>query len=48
MWIVVSCLKRIFVPKRLVRVNPGERVCYPPSPGDCMVKIMLGFLNFVR
>ena len=28
--IVVSCLKRIFVPKRLIRVNPGGKVCDPP------------------
>ena len=28
--IVVSCLKRIFVPNRLARVNPGGSVCDTP------------------
>ena len=37
--IVVSCLKRIFVPKRLIRVNPGGKVCDPP-PVISRVKII--------
>ena len=39
---IVNCLYRIFVPKRLVRVNPGGRVCDPPPPVISRVKIVLG------